>query len=71
MLKKLNGYLQIESLVTLYKSFKRPHLDYADVIYDNANNINICDRNLQSNAVLAISGAIRWSSEEKLPRTGL
>ena len=32
MLKKLNNYLPRHFLVTLYKAFIRPHLDYADII---------------------------------------
>ena len=34
ILKKLIGFLPCHSLITLYKSFIRPHLDYADIIYD-------------------------------------
>ena len=30
-----------ESLVTIYKSFIRPHLDYGDIIYDQANNSSL------------------------------
>ena len=35
MLKKLNNYLPRHSLVTLYKAFIRPQLDYADLIMTN------------------------------------
>ena len=68
MLKKLSNYLPRHSLVTLYKVFIRPHLDHADIIYDNQNNMNICNKieSLQDNAALAITGAIRRSSKEKL-----
>ena len=68
MLKKLSNYLPRHSLVTLYKAFIRPHLDYADIIYDEPNNINIFNKieSLQYNAVLAITGAIIGSSKEKL-----
>ena len=31
-LRKLYHYMPRDSLVTIYKSFIRPHLDYADVI---------------------------------------
>ena len=41
MLKKLNNYLPRHSLVTLYKTFIRSHLDYADIIYYKPNNMNI------------------------------
>ena len=68
MLKKLSNNLPCHSLVTLYKVFIRPHLDYADIIYDKPNNMNICNKteSLRYNAVLAITGAIRGSSKKKL-----
>ena len=34
-LRKLYHYMPRDSLVTVYKSFMRPHLDYADVVFDN------------------------------------
>ena len=42
MLKKLSNYHH--SLVTLYKTFIRPHLDYADIIYDKSKNMNISNK---------------------------
>ena len=41
MLKKLSGTLPRQSLITLYKSFTRPHLDDANIIYDHLNNLNV------------------------------
>ena len=54
-------------LLTIYKSFVRPHLDYGDVIYDQPNNSSLSDKieSVQYNAVLAITGAIRGTSKEK------
>ena len=37
-LRKLYHYMSCDSLVTIYKSFIRPHLDYADVIFDKPSN---------------------------------
>ena len=56
------------SLLTIYKSFVRPHLDYDDVIYDQPNNSRLSDKieTVQYNAALAITGAIRGTSKEKL-----
>ena len=34
LLRKLQNILPREPLLTIYKSFVRPHLDYGDVIYD-------------------------------------
>ena len=68
MLKKLSNYLPRHSLVTIYRAFIRPHLDYADIIYDKPNNMNIENKteSLQYSATLAVTGAIRGSSKEKL-----
>ena len=52
----------------IYKSFFRPHLDYGDVIYDQ--HYNNCfhhkQESIQYNAALAITGAIRGFSMEKI-----
>ena len=57
-----------EPLLTFYKSFVRPHLDYGDVIYDQHYNNSFHQKleSIQYNAALAITGAIRGSSREKL-----
>ena len=34
VIKKLNNTLPRKALLTLYKSFIRPHLDYGDIICD-------------------------------------
>ena len=46
----------------------RPHLDYGDIIYDQAYNASFHQKLelLQYNACLAITGAIRDTSREKL-----
>ena len=45
-----------------------PHLDYGDIIYDQAQNASFHQKleSLQYNACLAITGAIRGSSREKI-----
>ena len=55
------------SLLTIYKSFVRPHLDDGDVIYDQPNNSRLSDKieTVRWNAALAITGAIRGTSKEK------
>ena len=57
-----------DSFVTIYKSFIRPHLDYADVIFDKPRNATFSNRiaSVQYNAALAITGTIRGTSKEKL-----
>ena len=51
-----------------HKSFIRPFLDYGDIIYDKAFNESFHEKleSLQYNAALAITGAIKGSSTEKL-----
>ena len=34
LLRKLSNLLPRQALVTIYKAFVRPHLDYGDVLYD-------------------------------------
>ena len=64
---KLRKSLPRPSLMTLYKSFIRPHLDYGDIIYDQRFNNSFQNKieSIQYNACLAITGAIRGTSKEK------
>ena len=64
----MNLSLPRSSLLTIYKSFVRPHLDYGDVICDQPNNSSLSDKieSAQYDAVLAITGTIRGTSKEKL-----
>ena len=67
-LRKIYHYMPRDSLVTTYKSIIRPHLDYADVIFDKPNNATFSNRieSAQYNAAMAITGTIRGTSKEKL-----
>ena len=38
LLRKLNRILPRSSLLTIYKSFVRPHLDYGDIVFNQAFN---------------------------------
>ena len=55
-------------MLTIYKCFVRIHLDYGDIVYDEAFNNSFHQKiePLQYNAALAISDAIRGTSREKL-----
>ena len=68
LIRKLKPIILRTALLTIYKSFLRPHLDYGDVIYDRAFNESFQNKLefLQCNAAFAITGAIRGSSREKL-----
>ena len=45
VIKKVNVTLPRSSLLTICKSFTRPHLDYGDVIYDQPNNNGLSKQN--------------------------
>ena len=68
LMRKLNLLLPRSSLLTVYKCFMSPHLDYGDVIYDQRNLSSLTNKieSVQYNAALAITGAIRGTSKEKL-----
>ena len=68
IIKRLSNTLPRKSLLTIYKSFIRPHLDYCDIIYDQPNNESFCTKieHIQYNAALAITGAIKGTSQTKL-----
>ena len=67
-IERRRDILPCDSLVTIYKSFIRPHLDYWDVIYDQPNNDSFSDKieQLQYKACLAITGAIEGTPRECL-----
>ena len=68
IIRKLNNILPRSALLTIYRSFIRPHHDYGDVIYDQAENESFSSKieSVQYNASLAITGAIKGTSQEKL-----
>ena len=68
ILQKLQAILLQTSLLTFYKSFIRPNLDYGDVVYDQPSNDAFSNKlqTVQYNAALAITGAIKVISREKL-----
>ena len=68
LLRKLHNTLPRLPLLTIYKSFIRPHLDYGDIIYDQAYNVLFHQKleSIQYNSALAIAGTIRGTSTEKL-----
>ena len=75
ILRKLQNLLPRSALITIYKAFIRPHLDYGDILYDQAMIILYDQSNMsfhqklqsvQYNACLAIPGAIQDTSKEKL-----
>ena len=64
----MQNLLPRTGLITLYKTFVLTHLDYGDILYDEAHNASFHQKLefLQYNACLAMTGAIRGSSRGKL-----
>ena len=68
VIKKLRCNLPRKSLVTIYKAFSRPQMDYVDIIFDQPQNESFCEKieSVQYKAALAITGAIQGTSREKI-----
>ena len=68
LIRKLQNLLPRAALTTLYKAFTHPHLEYGNIVYDQGHDASFHQKleSLQHNAYLAITGAIRGSSREKL-----
>ena len=68
LLRKLQAFLLRQSLVTVYKTFIRPHLGYGDIIYDQTYSEIFHQKMelIQYNVALVITGAIRGTFREKL-----
>ena len=67
LLRKVRKVLPRPPLITTCKSFGRSHLDYGDIVYDQAYNVYFHQEieSIQYNAALAITGSIRGTSREK------
>ena len=67
-MRRLSMTLSRKSLLTTYKSFVRPLLDYADIICDKPYNESFKEKleAVQYNACFAITAAIRGTSRERL-----
>ena len=66
LLRKL--FYFTSNIFTIYKSFIRPHLDYGGAVFDQPSNDAFSNKleTVQYNAALAITGAIKGTSREKL-----
>ena len=67
-MRKLQKILTRPPLLTIYKSFIRPHLDYGYITYSKAYNTSFHQNlaKIQHNSALAITGSIRGTSKENL-----
>ena len=64
----LQAFSLRQSFVTICKAFIRSHFDYGNIICDQTYNDSFHQKmeSIQYNAALAITGAIRGTSREKL-----
>ena len=68
LLRKIQNLLPRTVLITIYKAFVRSHLDYDDVLHDQAFDLSFHQKlkSIQYRACLTISDAIRGTSREKI-----
>ena len=68
LLRKLHHILPRTFLLQIYKCFIRPHLDYGDIIYDQAYYASFHPKlhSIEYNASVAITDAIRGIPKAKL-----
>ena len=61
LFRKLQNTLPRQVLIILCKAFARSHLDYGDILYDQAYNASFHQKleKVRYNACIAITGAIR------------
>ena len=67
LIRRLSVNLPRNALLTIYKSFIRPHLDYGDILYDKPNNEIFPNKmeKVQYRTCLAITGGIQGTSRER------
>ena len=60
LMRQLSVTVPWNALLTIYKHFVRPHLNYGDILYDKPNNENFQNKleKVQYRACLTITGAI-------------
>ena len=64
--QKLRKSLPWHFLITIFKSFARPYLEYSDIIYDQPNNESFTLKRIQYNAALTNTSATERTSQSKL-----
>ena len=68
LMRKSSQFLSRKSLLTIYKSFVRPNLDYEDIIYDKPLNKPFKNKieSVQYNAALITTAAIKGTCRDKI-----
>ena len=67
-INKSQDTFQISDFPGHFSDFMRPHLDYGDIVFNQSTNDSFCKKleSVQYNAALAITGAIKGTSQVKL-----
>ena len=67
LLHKLQNTLPREALITVYKAFVRPHLDYSDIHYDQVYNASFYQKleNIQYSACIGNNKSYSWCLERE------
>ena len=71
IIKKLSNVLPRKSLITIYKSFVRPRLDYGDLIYDPPNNESFCQQIVSVQYKLPLQSLVLLQEHVDLNEIGL
>ena len=68
VIRRLSINVPRSALLTIYKSFIRPHLDCGDILYDKPSNDNFQNKieKVQYRSYLAITRGIQGTSREQL-----
>ena len=71
LMKSLSVNLPRSSLLTIYKSFIRPHHQYGDILYDKQDNESFQNKRkkVEYKACLVITGAMQGTSREKFTKS--
>ena len=67
-MKRLSPCTSCNSLLTIYKTFIRSHLDYSGIIYNKPGNVGSESKfkKVQCNAYLKITGAINGTNRDNI-----
>ena len=69
VIKKLSNFLHRQVLLTIYKLFVTPHLDYGDIIYGRPNNESLCQTIEAFNIRQLLSSQVQQREHPRLIHT--
>ena len=68
LLRKIHNLLPRSALITLYKVFVRPYLNYGNILYDQAYNMSFYNKlkSVQYKSCWTVTGAQRGTSKKDI-----